>query len=66
MLDAEQTRVIIQHQEGVKILRGLLINVAAPVEELKHFINAMPLFSQDMRERADWNAALGRVEVSAD
>ena len=65
VLDAEKTREIIQHQEGVKILRDLLDRVAAPVRELQHFINAMPLFSQEMRERAEWNAALGRVEITA-
>ncbi len=65
VLDAEKTRDVLRHQEGVKILRAILDNVSAPVGELQSYINDMPLFAQGMKTRAKWNAGVGIVELSA-
>lgn len=65
VLVTEQTRTIIRHQEGVKILRALVEKIAEPVHELNRFISNMPLFAPDMGVRAEWNTALGKVELKA-
>ena len=63
VLNAEKTREIIQHQEGVKILRAILDDVQAPVGELRMYVNEMPLFAKLFHTRAQWNEALGNVEL---
>lgn len=63
VLDAEKPREVVQHQEGVKILRSFLAKAEQPVNALNEFIHAMPLFSGEMRVRAEWNETLGRVEL---
>lgn len=64
VLVAEKNRDVIRHQEGVKILRGVLAKVREPVDELNNFVHNMPLFSAQMKTRASWNEALGRVELT--
>ena len=64
VLDAEKTRDVIQHQEGVKILKGLIQNVRQPVEDLNGFVNNMPLFAPSEVARANFNEALGTVELT--
>lgn len=64
VLVAEKNRDVIRHQEGVKILRGVIAKVREPVDELNNFIHNMPLFSAQMKTRASWNEALGRVELN--
>jgi len=63
VLNAEKSREVIAHQEGVKVLRSLIRRVKAPIDSLDSFIRAMPLFVGDMKMRAEWNAALGKVEL---
>jgi hypothetical protein len=63
VLNAEKTREVVQHQEGAKILRALIERVKGPVGDLNHYINAMPLFVSSMPIRAEWNGALGTVEL---
>ena len=64
ILDAEKPRDVVRHQEGVKILRGLIGSVREPVGKLNGYIASMPLFSAQMRTRAEWNDALGIVELT--
>lgn len=63
VLDAEKPREVVQHQEGVKILRSFLEKAEQPVNALNEFIHATPLFSGEMKVRAEWNPTLGRVEL---
>lgn len=63
VLTAEKTREIIQHQEGVKILRAQLEMLSGPVRALNSFCNDMPLFAQDFKTRAVWNEGQGIVEL---
>jgi hypothetical protein len=63
VLDAEKSREVIRHQEGVKILRGLIESVQECIAELNRFVTACPLFVQDMPLRATWNETLGTVEL---
>ncbi len=65
VLNAEKNREVIQHQEGVKILRTLIEEVAAPVRDLQEFINRTPLFAKDAHTLAEFNVALGKVELRA-
>jgi hypothetical protein len=65
VLDAEKTRDIIQHQEGVKVLRGFIADVRRPVDDLVNFCNSMPLFGGEFHTRAQWNEALGTVELKS-
>ena len=51
------------HQEAIKAITTLVDEVKRPVDDLTAYINAMPLFAAHMRERAEWNEALGRVEI---
>jgi hypothetical protein len=63
ILDAEG-RDVIRHQEGVKILRNVIDKVKKPIDELNKFITGSgPLFTSEMRHRAEWNSALGKVEM---
>ncbi len=63
VLDAEKPREVVQHQEGVKILREVLAYPKAPVDLLTEFIKATPLFARMMPVRAEWNEALGKIEL---
>ena len=63
VLDAEKPRDVVKHQEGVKLLRGLISRVQTPVDELNLYAHSMPLFSPEMKIRAQWNDALGQVEL---
>jgi hypothetical protein len=63
LLDAEGNRDIIHHQEAAKIIRAFVASVKSPVTELNNYIGSMPLFSANMKTRAEWNDALGIVEM---
>ena len=65
VLDAEKPREVIAHQEGVKVMRRFLAELQEPVNELQTFINARPLFAPVFPSRAQWNVALGRVEIKS-
>ena len=63
VLDAEQTRDVVRHQEGVKIIRSILEEVEQVVKDLNSYVNAQPLFAPLMHTRAEWNAALCKIEL---
>lgn len=63
VLDAEQTRDVVRHQEGVKIIRSVIEEIEQVVHDLNGYVNAQPLFAPQMKTRADWNAALGKIEL---
>lgn len=63
VLEAEQTRDVVRHQEGVKIIRSVLDEVEQVVKDLNSYVNAQPLFAPQMKTRAEWNAALGKIEL---
>ena len=63
VLNAEQTREVIHHQEGVKILRWMIEKIREPVDDLNKFITSYPLFAGEMKIRAEWNASLGTVDI---
>lgn len=65
VLDAEKTRDIIRHQEGVKILKEIIAEVCEPVTKLQGYVRDMPLFAKDFKDLAEWNTALGQVEMRA-
>ena len=64
VLDAEKSRDVIHHQEGVKILRGLVDRVKAPVTALEDLCSKMPLFVKEFKTRATWNEKIGAVEMT--
>lgn len=64
VLDAEKPRDVVKHQEGVKILRGLIFQVRGPVDALNSFVNNTPLFAPSEVARANFNEALGTVELT--
>lgn len=64
ILDAEKSREVVQHQEGVKILRDILETVKSPVAEFQAFCNGMNLFASQFRTRATWNDDLGIVQLT--
>jgi hypothetical protein len=63
ILDAEKTREIVQHQEGVKVLKALVSVVRKPVDDLTHLINSMTLFRPVIHTAAEFNTALGRIDL---
>jgi len=64
VLEAEKPREVVQHQEGVKILRDVCAWPAAPVQALKDFVKGYPLFAGEMNVRAEWNEVLGRIDLT--
>ncbi len=63
-LEDAEGKDVIRHQEGLKILRSVIEKVKKPVDDLNSFIvNTGPLFSTNMKYRAEWNTALGKVEM---
>ncbi len=64
ILDTEKPRETIRHQEGVKILRGLVFQLKMPVDTLNAFVNNTPLFAPAEVARANFNEALGTVELT--
>ena len=63
ILDAEKPREVVQHQEGVKILRSLIRRVREPVGAFRHFLTSMPLLVGRVRVRSEFNEALGTIEL---
>jgi hypothetical protein len=63
VLNAEKTRDIIAHQEGVKRFREFLADLQAPVGALRNYVSEMPLFASEFHTRAQWSEALGQVEL---
>ncbi len=64
ILDTEKPREMMRHQEGVKILRGLIDRIRVKVEALNTFVNNTPLFAPAEVARANFNEALGTVELT--
>lgn len=64
ILDVEKPRDVVKHQEGVKVLRGLIFQIRAPVDALNSFVNNTPLFAPAEVARANFNEALGTVELT--
>lgn len=63
-LEDAEGKDVIRHQEGLKILRAVIEKVKKPVDDLNNFVvNTGPLFSGNMKYRAEWNTALGKVEL---
>lgn len=63
--DAEKARDVVQHQEGIKIIRSVISHARKAVDDLNHFVASMPLFAKTMHTTAEWNDALGRVDLKA-
>lgn len=64
VLDVEKPREVVRHQEGVKILRGLIHRIRIKVDGLNNFVNNTPLFAPAEVVRANFNEALGTVELT--
>jgi len=64
VLEAEKPREVVQHQEGVKILREVLAWPRKPVEALTSFVKAYPLLVGEMNMRAEWNDVVGKIELT--
>lgn len=63
--DAEKPRDVVGHQQGIKVIRSIISRIRQPVDDLQHFVNSMPLFRTTMHTTAEWNDALGRVDLKA-
>lgn len=63
VLNAEKTRDIIAHQEGVKRFREFIADLQAPVGALRNYVTEMTLFAAEFHTRARWSEALGQVEL---
>jgi len=61
LLTAEKTRDVVRLQETVKAVGELVGFVKGPADDLKHFVESMPLFAGSMKTRADFDAKTGRV-----
>lgn len=64
ILETEKPRETIRHQEGVKILRGQIFKLKQPIDTLNNFVNNTPLFAPADVARANFNEALGTVELT--
>lgn len=64
ILTEEKTREMIRHQEGIKVIDEIIDILRQPVINLNDYCNNMPLFAKQFQYRANFNIALGIVEVS--
>lgn len=59
VLEAEKTREVVRHQEGAKILRGIIEHIQSPIHELNAVIDATPLFLPKDYQAGLWDAETG-------
>lgn len=64
ILTEEKTRAMVAHQEAIKFINGMLVQLQQPINKLNNYCVGMPLFATEFHTRAQWNSAIGSVELS--
>lgn len=63
ILTEEKTRAMVAHQEAIKFINETIKKIQEPIDELNGYCSAMPLFGSSFHTRAQWNPAIGTVEL---